>query len=120
MYKLHFYGINQNYDYTFTTMTNSTLPLWLANVNSNETAGDMKTIAQTIESLVTDVRADINGVNFFFIYRKAPNPAHLVTILRTTFAIRQKITGWKELCEFTKGYLPTLGINPEKTMKGLI
>jgi len=95
-------------------------PLWITNVNNNETANDQRTIAQTIESLVMEAKKDISSVNFFFVYRAAPNPRHLVTILRTTFAIRQRIAGWTELRDFARNYLPTQGIKVEEVMKGLI
>lgn len=98
---------------------NESEPRWLTQVNAVDSETDMRTIAATIESLASDLKAGPENVDFARVNRQTPSPQHLVAVLRTSFAFRHRVSGWGELRDFAKNYLETRGIHSARAMKGL-
>lgn len=101
------------------SFTQGAEPAWAALVNNAASATDMLTISETIESIAAEVQSDPCRIDLNRINRKSPNPQHLVAVLRTTYAFKDKIPGWSELRDFSKAYVEKKGFLPARVMKGL-
>ena len=101
------------------SLTQAAEPAWAMLVNNASSAVDMLTISKTIESIAVEAQADPGCIDLSRINRKSPSPQHLVALLRTTYAFKDKITGWSELRDFAKAYVDEKGFVSARVMKGL-
>lgn len=95
-------------------------PAWLTNVNDAESSTSIKCLTGTINTLLAQLRSKGPGsIDLGRVTRTAPSAEHLVTILRSLYAWRDRVAGWDDLQAFARGNLAERGFDATALMKGL-
>ena len=95
-------------------------PAWLAHVNDSEASTSIKSLTATINTLLAQLRErGPDSIELARVARTAPNAEHLVTILRSLYAWRDRVAGWDDLQSFARRNLAERGFDAAALMRGL-
>ena len=93
---------------------------WLKLVNDEHADTGLKSISQTIKLLFDRVEKDRpESIDLSQIDVLGGNPQHIIAVLRTLYAWRDKVRGWDELQRSARSALAARGVAADVAMQGL-